>query len=334
MGKKGIAVAGNMIVDLLYPINGMPKPGELSTITEESTRTSGGCLCNDIIDLAKLDRELPLVALGRAGNDSEGEFVMDKLREYPNIDLQYIKREGATSFTLVMADKVSKQRTFYHYRGGNAAFCEDDIPWDALDVDILHIGYILLLDTLDEPDGQYGTKMARLLHKAQERGIKTSIDVVTEAGERFKKLVCPAMRYTDYCVINESEASSTTGVELRKADGTLLHANFPIALQKMKEMGVSTWAVIHCPELGCGLDENGRYIEVPSLDIPRSWIAGTVGAGDAFCSGILYGAWKGMDLQGALEMATASATCSLLQPGATEGVRSAEESMKFYNEVR
>ena len=140
MSKKGIAVAGNMIVDLLYPINGMPKPGELTTITDEASRSSGGCLCNDIIDLAALDPQMPLVALGRCGNDAEGAFIMEKMRAYKNIDMTHVKRLGGTSFTLVMADQITKQRTFYHYRGGNAAFCEADIPWDSLDVDMLHIG--------------------------------------------------------------------------------------------------------------------------------------------------------------------------------------------------
>ena len=46
MNKKGIAVAGNMIVDLLYPIHGIPKPGELTTITEDASKSIGGCLCN------------------------------------------------------------------------------------------------------------------------------------------------------------------------------------------------------------------------------------------------------------------------------------------------
>ena len=63
MNKKGIAVAGNMIVDLLYPINGIPKPGELTTITADASRSVGGCLCNDIVDLAKLDPELPQQAI-------------------------------------------------------------------------------------------------------------------------------------------------------------------------------------------------------------------------------------------------------------------------------
>ena len=334
MSKKGIAVAGNMIVDLLYPINGIPKPGELTTITADAARSSGGCLCNDIVDLAKLDPQLPLVALGRVGDDTEGHFVMSKLQEHANIDLQYVKKAGSTSFTLVMADEITKQRTFYHNRGGNATFCEEDIPFDKLDVDMLHIGYILLLDTLDEEDSEYGTKMAKLLANAQKHGIKTSIDVVSEAGDRFRRLVCPALRYTDYCVINEVEASATTGIELRTEDGKLIKENFPAALKAMKDLGVSTWAVIHCPEVGMGLDENNNLVEVPSLKLPEGWIVGTVGAGDAFCSGVLYGAWKGMDLKSAIEMGTASAACSLSEAGASEGMRSAEETMKVYNDLR
>ena len=334
MNKKGIAVAGNMIVDMLYPTNGMPKPGELVTITGDVDKSTGGCLCNDIVDLAKLDPQMHLVAVGRTGDDEAGKYIMEKMREHKNIDLSHVKITGVSSFTLVMADQISTQRTFYHCRGGNAALCEEDFDWDKLDVDMLHIGYILLLDTLDEEDPQYGTKMAKLLKAAQDHGIKTSIDVVSESGDRFRRLVTPALRYTDYCVINEVEASATTGIELRTADGQLIRENFPAALKKMKELGVSTWAVIHCPELGCGLDEKDNFVEVPSLKLPKGWIVGTVGAGDAFCSGVLYGAWKGMGLKEAIELGTGSAACSLNQAGATEGMRSVEGVQKLYAQMR
>ena len=334
MRKKGIAVAGNMIVDMLYPIDGFPQPGELTTITADMTRSSGGCLCNDIIDLATLDPELPLTALGRVGTDEAGDFVLEKLRARPNISLGQIKRQGTTSYTLVMADEVSKQRSFYQCRGANADFCEADIDWEKLDVDMLHIGYILLLDALDAPDDEYGTKMARLLHTAQRRGIRTSIDVVTEASERFSRIVTPALRYTDYCIINEVEAQATTGVRLVSEDGRLRREALPEALGRLKELGVSTWAVIHSPEGGFGLDEKDAYVEVPSLKLPRGYIKGSVGAGDAFCSGVLYAAWKGMPLAQGIELGTASAACSLSQPGATEGMRSCEETMKLYHELR
>lgn len=334
MKKKGIAVAGNAIVDLLYPIHGMPAPGELTTITGEAQRSSGGLLCNCALDLALLDPELPVIAMGRVGTDPEGDVVLGAMGCCPNIDLSRMRREGVTSFTLVMFDEVTKQRTFYHCRGGNAAFCEDDIPWDELDVDILHVGYILLLDALDAPDDEYGTKMARLLHSAQARGIKTSVDLVTETGDRARKLAPPSLKYTDYCIINESEAEAVTGVALRNENGALLTENLPAALQAMKDLGVSTWAVIHCPELGCGQDENGNYVCVPSLRLPEGYIKGSVGAGDAFCSGVLYAAWNGETLESALKLGAASAACSLSQPSATGGMRTAAEARALYESMR
>lgn len=334
MNQSGIAVAGNMIVDMLYPVHGLPKPGELSTITANVSRSTGGALCNCIMDLAALDSALPLHALGRVGDDEAGTFILDKMRAYPNIVLDQVKREGVTSFTLVMADEITTQRTFYQCRGANAAFCEQDIDWDKLPCDLLHIGYILLLDALDEADSEYGTKMARLLHSAQQHGIKTSIDVVSEAGERFQRLVSPALRYTDYCVINELEAAATTGVTLRREDGTLLPEKMPEALAKMKQLGVSTWAVIHCPEGGFGLDKDNNFVQVPSLKLPAGYIKGTVGAGDAFCAGVLYAAWHGDDLRSAIELGTACAACSLSQPGATEGMRSVSDARALYQSLR
>lgn len=334
MKRNGIAVAGNMIVDVLYPILGHPKPGELTTITEGISRSSGGALCNVIVDLAKLDPALPLAALGRVGTDSEGDFVLDKLKAHDNIDISRVHREGLTSFTAVMADTIGKQRTFYHYRGANARFCEADVEWDTLNVRLLHIGYILLLDALDEPDDEFGTKMARLLHTAQSKGILTSIDVVSEAGDRFGRIVPPALRYTDYCIINELEAQASTGVLLRGESGELLAANLPEALRKLKQLGVSTWAVIHCPEGGYGMDEHGDYIETQSVPLPREAIKGTVGAGDAFCSGVLYGAYTGLPLTEAIELGNAAAACSLSESGATEGMRTAKEAMDLCRKLR
>ena len=334
MKKKGIAVAGNAVVDLLYPIHGMPAAGELTTITGKAATSTGGAMCNCAMDLALLDPSLPVTALGRVGCDKEAEIVLGAMGRCPNIDTSRIRRSGSTSFTFVMFDELTKQRTFYHYRGGNAAFCEDDIPWDELDADLLHIGYILLLDSLDAPDGEYGTKMARLLHTAKEHGLKTSVDVVTETGGRAKLLAPPALKYADYCIINESEAEAITGVALRNADGALLKENMPAALSALKTMGVSAWAVIHCPELGCGMDEDGNFVCVPSLKLPEGYIKGSVGAGDAFCSGVLYAAWKGESLKSALELGAAAAACSLSQPGSTEGMRSAAEARALYESLR
>ena len=328
--KKGICCAGNMIVDITYPIETWPNQNELTHITEGIQNSTGGSVCNTMIDLARLDPGMRLVASGFAGYDAEGEFIMEEMGKYPNIDLSMIKREGRTSFTAVMSNNKTKERTFFQHAGANAYYCEEHIDLDHLNVDIFHIGYILLLPALDAEDEEYGTKMARLLHHVQEKGMKTSIDVVSESGDRFARLVTPALKYTDYCVINELEAQQTTGILLRDRHGTLHTENMPAALRKLRELGVSTWAVIHCPEMGCGIDEDGRYFEVPSLKLPELWIKGTVGAGDAFCAGVLLAAETGMSLQEALVLGACTAGASLSEVSASDGVKTAQEVMKLY----
>ena len=329
--RKGICVAGNLVVDITYPIERWPRQSELTTITEGITRSVGGAVCNVVTDLARMDKSLPLSALGVIGQDAEGDFILEQLGKYRNVDLSLLGREGATSFTAVMSDNRTKARTFFQYRGANALFDESFIDWEKIDAELLHVGYILLLDALDQEDAEYGTKMARLLAEARRRGLKTSIDVVTETGDRFRTLVPPALRYTDYCVINELEAQQITGVPLRDESEKLYPENMKEALERMKELGVSTWAVIHCPEGGYGLDEENRYVSLPSLRLPEGYIKGTVGAGDAFCAGVLYGAQKRWALPESIRLGTCAAAASLSEPGASEGVGTAEEVLKLWD---
>ena len=53
-------------------------------------------------------------------------------------------------------------------------------------------------------------------------------------------------------------------MRLTREDGLLRREALPEALGTLKELGVSTWAVIHSPEGGFGLDENNAYVEVPA----------------------------------------------------------------------
>lgn len=184
--RRGICCAGNMIVDITYPIAAWPKESELTHITEGIQSSTGGSVCNTITDLARLDPALKLTASGFAGHDPEGDFILEELGKYDNIDLSMVKRSGRTSFTAVMSNNETKARTFFQHAGANAYYGEEDIDWERLDADIFHIGYILLLPNLDQKDPKYGTKMARLLAHAQSLGMKTSIDVVSESGNRFQ----------------------------------------------------------------------------------------------------------------------------------------------------
>ncbi len=329
--RQGICIAGNMIVDIHYPIEGWPSLGELVHIKGRASRATGGCVNNTLMDIARLAPDMKLFAMGRVGTDAEGDLILNALRQYPSIDTSNVIQEGETALTLVFNDHISTNRTFFTYGGSNAEFDVEDVDWDRLSCNILHVGYILLLEALDREDPEYGTRMARLLCLAQQHGIKTSVDVVSEASHRFERIVRPALKYTDYCVINEFEASRTTGIPLRDEQDNLILGNMEQALRCMKSLGVSTWAVIHCPEGGFGLDENDRYIALPSLQLPDGFIKGSNGAGDAFCAGVLYSAEKGRGLEEAMRVGIATAAASMTSVDACNGVQSEEVVLKLYD---
>ncbi|MDD4080850.1 MAG: carbohydrate kinase family protein [Eubacteriales bacterium] len=333
MARSGICVAGNLIVDISYPVSAYPSPGQLVTVLDNKTMTVGGLACSVGIDLARLDSKLPVRILGCLGDDPEGRFILEQFGKYDNIHSEDIRVTGQTSYTLVMNDASTRERTFFQFRGANSAFDGLDVKWDAIDAKILHAGYILLMDGLDAQDLEYGTRMARMLARAKKEGMLTSIDVVSEASERFKDIVPPALKYTDYCVINEYEAGKTTGIPLRDESGKLIAGKVPKALEALKALGVARWAVIHAPEGSFGLDGKGEYITLPCLKLPQNFVKGTTGAGDAFCSGTLYGAHEGMGLLDALRLGTATAAASLGEPDANSGVKPFGVAMDFYREM-
>jgi sugar/nucleoside kinase (ribokinase family) len=349
MMNKGIAIAGNLIVDYIKHIENYPSPQMLTTITDASHSTGGLC-CNCVLTLAKLDPDLPVKAIGLVGDDEAGGYILSQFAAHPSVDASRVQKQGSTSYTDVMTVKDTGARTFFHYRGSNMLLAPGHFDFSKLDADIMHIGYILLLDALDAPDtpdtpdthetpetpdetgGVYPTAMCRVLDAAQKAGVQTSIDVVSEQGERFPKLVPPALRYADYCIINEIEASYTTGIRLRDFNERPLAANLPAACRALMKMGVGRWVVIHMPELACGLErggseqagglkDGGGFVLESSWNIPDGFKKSSVGAGDAFASGILYGAYNGWSLAKSIRVAGAVAAYSLSGMGACDSIK-------------
>lgn len=330
--SRGIAIAGNLIVDTIKYIERYPAPETLTTITD-TARSTGGLCCNCVLTLAKLDPTLPIKAIGLVGDDEAGEYVLSQFAPHPSVDTSRVRRQGGTSYTDVMTERDTGKRTFFHYRGANALLEPKHFDFNALNADILHIGYILLLDKLDAPDREYPTALCRVLDMAQKVGIRTSIDVVSEEGERFTELVPPALRYTDYCCINEHEASRTTGIPLRDEPDNVLEDNLPAACQALMDMGIGRWVVLHMPELSCGLERGGAFVLKPSWNIPSNFKKSSVGAGDAFASGILYGAYNGWSLEKSIHIAGAVAAYSLSGAGACDSIKPLPEllnEMKGY----
>ena len=83
-------------------------------------------------------------------------------------------------------------------------------------------------------------------------------------------------------------------------------------------------------DTGCGMDEAGNYCEFESLKLPKGYIKGTVGAGDAFCAGVLYAAETDVPLREALKLGACSAAASLSEVSASDGVKTKDEVLKLY----
>lgn len=323
--NKGITIAGNMIVDTVKTVSTYPESGRLADITDVR-RAVGGCMPNTIIDLAKMQGGIPLRAAGRVGDDEDGRFIRSTLIKHGvNVDSVSVSQEKRTSFSDAMSALDTGERTFFHYRGANAEFSPACLPAPTLDCDLLHIGYILLLDAFDAPDETYGTVMARYLHDVQSRGIATSIDVVSGEAERFEEKVLPALRYCDYAIMNEIEGCAVSGLPPRDENGRLIIDHLVRTLELFMQKGVKRRAVLHCPEAGFCMDAQTGLTIVPSFRLDAGYIKGSVGAGDAFCAGCLYAIYKEKDPRWMLRYAAAAAAANLSAADSISGMKRHEE---------
>jgi len=209
--RKGILAGGNFIIDQVKMVDVYPQREQLANIRSQSQGT-GGAPFNVLVDLARMKANFPLSAAGLVGKDALGDEIFAICKRH-KIDAKLLKATsgGPTSYTDVMTEIGNGRRTFFHNRGANALWDGSDLAFAKTKARIFHLGYLLLLDALDAPDKTYGTKAARLLAQAQDAGLKTSVDVVSEDSDRFAKIVSPALKHVDYCILNEIEAGKTAG---------------------------------------------------------------------------------------------------------------------------
>lgn len=327
--RNGIAIAGNIITDIVKTIDFYPDTGMLTYITNVN-KSVGGCAPNTAINLAKIDRNIPLSVIGKIGDDEYGRYILSQLNRYNiNCNNISISSEKHTSFCDVMS-LPSGERTFFHNKGANAEFSPDNINISSLNCVILHIGYLLLLDKFDSPDNTYGTVMAKFLHDVQEHGIKTSIDMISNNTADYKTTVIPALKYCNYIIINELESGMISGFSPYKEDGTLDLQNVKKSMEYLANQGVKDKIIVHCKQAGFCYDiSTNTFTTVPSLNIPNSEIKGSVGAGDAFCAGALYGIYNKFDDQSMLEFASSSAACNLFSDTSVDGMKTKEEIEKL-----
>ena len=99
--------------------------------------------------------------------------------------------------------------------------------------------------------------------------------------------------------------------------------------RELLRLGVRRLVCIHMPEGGYALAADGKEYWQPSLALPEGYIKGGAGAGDAFCSGVLYGLHERWDLERSLKLGVSAAAVCLSDPTCTAAACSLADTMKL-----
>jgi sugar/nucleoside kinase (ribokinase family) len=223
-------------------------------------------------------------------------------------------------------------RTFFYNQGTNDLISEDHIPVEALagtGARLFYLGYIGLLGRLDALEADGGSGTARVLARARAAGMVTCADLVSMTSEHFAAVVRAALPHLDYLFLNEVEAARAAGVAVNgPGDAAALTA----AAEALRAGGAGA-VIVHTPELGlwCGA---GGVTLAPVRPLPAEEIVSPVGAGDAFCAGVLFGIYHGWGVGDCLALGQRAAAACLTGASATEGLRPLGELMPEHPALR
>jgi len=311
--RRGILAGGNFIVDYVKTIDVWPTEEALANIRAEYSG-SGGAAYNVLLSLAKLGAGFPLEGVGRIGDDEAGRIILEDCRTH-GIDVSRLKvtPDAPTSYTLVMVVESTGRRTFFHQRGANAQLSPNDFDFTATNASHFHYGYLLLLDRMDSEDREYGTAAARVLARAKNAGLTTSVDLVSEDSGRFG-LVPPALKYADIAFMNEFEASRLTGLDLT-------HPHLDRVRQAHRSLEYEGTLIVHWPEGAASCSPNGNVVWQGSVQLPQEQIASLTGSGDAFAAGYLLGFVRGDQEQECLKLGVCAAASCVLGFTCTDAIR-------------
>ena len=322
MKRSGLLVAGNWILDQVKLIDKFPAEQSLVNILHEYT-SNGGSAYNILMDLVKLGASFPLEAVGLVGNDFNGVRIVDHCRE-AGVDVRQLQMtpDTPTSYTIVTSVKNTGKRTFFHHRGANSLLDIDHFDFRISNAKIFHLGYLLLLDRLDEIQQNGRTKASHVLESAKKEGFLVSIDLVSEDSDRFTTIIPCALPYVDYLFLNEYEASKLSGIDLMEITdlaemGKLCKDVFEVIFR----MGVNEWIIIHHPDGVWASHRDGRQLFQPSLRLPQAEVVGANGAGDALAAGVLLGIHEGWNIESCLDLGVCAAAASLSHVTCSDGVR-------------
>jgi sugar/nucleoside kinase (ribokinase family) len=289
----------------------------------------GGCPGHNMSTaLVKLGAPFAVSAIGLIGNDADGR-KLHSICDAHNIDRSQLEmRDGlTTSYVLAMTTKDTGKRTFFSTAGAHAVQTPDDFDFTKTNARIVHLGLPGFHEKLDGPWGADANGWVTILKKAAAAGLKSNLEMASFDAVLIGSIVRPMLPWLNSLIINDFEAAAISGVTTIQN----LHTNIPACRSVLENLMAAyqnlDLAVIHFPMGAIAMNRSGEVVELASVNVPRSEIVGSNGAGDAFAAGILLGHHEGWSLATSLKLAHASAAASLRAGSTTAAIVSWQECL-------
>ena len=170
-----------------------------------------------------------------------------------------------------------------------------------------------------------GNGWVAVLTEARRLGLRTNMELVTLDPAVQRRLVLPCLPLLDTLVINELEASALAGVDPATL-GTIGHGAQPdwaaveAVAVRLIELGVGSLAAVHFPGGCVAASGEGSLVRQGSVRLPREQIVSSVGAGDAFASGVVFGVHEEWPVEDCLRAGVCAAAASLRSARTSDGV--------------
>ncbi len=297
---------GALNMDHIYRVERILTDGEAPVA--DYRVAPGGSAANTIYGLAKLGVSTGF--LGVVGDDEQGRMLLRDLKSV-GVDAGQIRLKGSkTGASFCLTEKMGK-RAIYLLPGANSSLSIEDIdPVYVKQAKMLHMSSFV-----DEGQLDVQKQLLGMLSPS----VKVSFAPGAIYAAKGLKAIVQIIKRTHILFLNRKEVEELTGNSFSKGASALLKQGGQIVVVTLGGGITKGKTTTACYIVS---DEGEFMIEAQKAKKPRG---DTVGAGDAFAAGFLYGFLQGKDLETCGYWGDLVASFSLTKIGARAGLPTLDE---------
>jgi sugar/nucleoside kinase (ribokinase family) len=299
-----IVVAGELNADLVLSGDVTPQFGQVEKLIDDASLVLGSSSAIFACGAARLG--LRVAFIGKVGDDALGRFCIEQLQKRNVNTTGVIVQPDLKTGLSVIFNKTS-DRAILTYSGSIRELRMSDIDMQLVrSARHLHIGSYYMLDHLR-------ADVPALFDAAHTAGLTISIDTNYDPTEQWQGGIQDALRKVDVFLPNDTELTQIA--KANDVDAALKAVSTVVPLTAVK-LG----------KAGAKAQRGGDVFTAGSISVD---VVDTVGAGDSFDAGFIYGYLAGWEVAKSLRMGCVCGALSTRSAGGTAAQATLDEAMAF-----